>query len=73
MSWSRFVSERVAVKKNEDRRCGEFREKGVNGVLHSEDELNHSAFFNESRDWAYTESHDRYKHAVVTETAGQAA
>lgn len=41
----RFVSDRVPVRKVNNKRCGEFREKDANIVLHEGGELEHSALF----------------------------
>ena len=42
---SRFVADRVLVEEDEDRRCGEFREKGAYCVLHGEGEFERGVFF----------------------------
>lgn len=61
-----FVGDRVPVRKNDDRRRCEFREKGANGVPHGEDVYKGSAVLRESHDSTYTASHVWQELYVVT-------
>ena len=41
----RRVDDRVPIRKDKYRGCGEFREKGANGILHCGGEFERSALF----------------------------
>ena len=66
---SRLIGDRVPVGEDEDRRCGEFREKGAYCVLHGGGEFERGAFFEDGRYWAYAASHVGQELAVITEAA----
>ena len=53
----RRVDDRVPIRKDKYRGCGEFREKGANGILHCGGEFERSALFQEGRHRAYVVSH----------------
>ena len=65
----RRVDDRVPVRKNKYRGCGEFREKSANCILHCGGEFERGALFQEGRHRAYGVSHVRQEIAVITKTA----
>ena len=69
----RRVDDRVPVRKDKYRGCGEFREKSANGILHCGGEFERGALFQEGRHRACVVSHVRQELAVITETAKKAA
>ena len=66
---SRRVDDRVPVRKDKYRGCGEFREKSANCILHCGGEFERGALFQEGRHRAYVVSHVRQELAVITKTA----
>ena len=66
---SRHVDDRVPVRKDKYRGCGEFREKSANCILRCGGELERGALFQEGRHRAYVVSHVRQEFAVITKTA----
>ena len=69
----RRVDDRVPVRKDKYRGCGEFREKSANGILHCGGKFERGALFQEGRHRAYVVSHVRQELAVITKTAKEAA
>ena len=69
----RRVDDRVPIRKDKYKGCGEFREKRANGVLHCGGEFERGALFQEGRHRAYVVSHVRQELAVITKTAKEAA
>ena len=65
----RRVDDRVPVRKDKYRGCGEFREKCANGIFHCGGEFERGALFQEGRHRAYVVSHVRQELAVITKTA----
>ena len=65
----RRVDDRIPVRKDKYRGCGEVREKSANGILHCGGEFERGAFFQEGRHRAYVVSHVRQELTVITKTA----
>ena len=65
----RRVDDRVPVREDKYWGCGEFREKGTNGILHCRGEIERGALFKKGRYRTNVASHVRQELAVVTKTA----
>ena len=65
----RRVDDRVPIRKDKYRGCGEFHEKCANGILHCGGEFERSALFQEGRYRAYVVGHVRQELAVKTKAA----
>ena len=65
----RRVDDRVPVRKDKYRGCGEFREESANGIFHCGGEFERGALFQEGRHRAYVVGHVRQELAIVTKAA----
>ena len=65
----RRVDDRVPVRKDKYRGCGEFREKSANSILHCGGEFERGALFQEGRHRVYVVSYVRQELVVITKTA----
>ena len=61
--------DRVPVREDEYRGCGEFRDESANGSLHCGGKFERGALFQEGRHRSYVVGHVRQEPAIVTKTA----